>query len=142
MTYFFSFLSFLAIGISYYIFIAPKLRNMNEGTWDIKLETKLPDSETDTVVTISQQLTKTDPVPKISIPDYECRLQRRKHLFFVIGNSVHWRVQCEGVDLIQGAGNIKYQGDTFKGKLQMRQHGNDGTQKLFNIYLSGIRTDE
>ncbi len=83
----------------------------------------MPGAPENTSMKHSQCLTKDDYVPQISLPGYECRLQRRKHLSHVLGNHVFWRVQCEGPGTIQGAAHIKYKRETVKGKIQMRTVG-------------------
>ncbi len=88
----------------------------------------------------SQCLTKDNYVPHISIPGYECRLQRRRYPSHVLGNHVFWKVKCEGPGTIQGAGHIKYSGDTLKGKIQMRTVNDEEGQKRFNTFISGFRT--
>jgi hypothetical protein len=143
MNYLFFLFIILAIGIAIYIHLGKKLANMNEGTWEIKLKTLLPDSQTETIVNFTQELSRKDPVPDIPLPDYLCRLRRAKgYLFHAIGNFVLWQVRCEGTNEIQGDGKIKYNRDTFNGKLKMRKIDHDGTHRQFNIYLSGIRTDK
>ncbi len=52
---------------------------MNEGRWKITVETKMPGTELSIPAIHSQSLTKENPVPEVSIPEYECRLFRKRH---------------------------------------------------------------
>jgi hypothetical protein len=140
MTYFFGLCLLLAIVLAIYVFYVPKLTDMNEGTWEIRAEIRMPEAPTPTPSRISQQLTKDDYVPKISIPGYECRMRRHRYPSHVLGNHVFWRIQCEGPRTIQGSGHVKYSGDTVNGKIQLRTVGDEGGQKRFNAKISGFRS--
>lgn len=132
----------LAVALGLYIHLGPKLKNMQEGMWEITIETKMPGMEMAIPERHSQCLTKDEPVPQVSIPNYECRLMRRRYPFHVIGNYVLWKIHCEGPgDIIQGAGHIKYSGDSLKGKMQMRTIEDEG-QKRFDAHISGFRTGD
>ncbi len=69
---------------------------MNEGMWEITVVTKMPGTEMSIPAIHSQSLTKANPVPEISLPEYECRLFRKRHPVHIIGNHVWWKVHCEG----------------------------------------------
>lgn len=140
MIYLFGVCFVLVTGIALYVHLGPKLPDMQEGMWKITAESKMPGTMRRTPITCSQCLTKDNYVPQISIPGYECRMQRRKHPSHVLGNHVFWKVQCEGPGTIQGAGHIKYSGDTVKGKIQMRTVEDEDGQKRFDTYISGFRT--
>ncbi|MFC1479288.1 hypothetical protein ACFL6F_01720 [Planctomycetota bacterium] len=127
----------VGIGIVLYVVLAPKLKHMQEGVWDITLETQLPDADTKITVSLSQELTKTNPVPNIELPGYECRLQERRHMFFVIGDTVYWRVYCKGENEFQGSAKIKYNIDRFSGKIQMRTINDEKGQRRFDLLLTG-----
>jgi hypothetical protein len=140
MIYLFGLCIVLAIGLGLYIQLGSKLSNMQEGMWEIKMEINMPRAPMSTSVKWSQNLTKDDYVPQITIPEYECRIQRRKYPSHILGNHLFWRVQCEGFGTLQGAAHIKYSGDTIRGKIQMRTIGDEEGQKRFNAYISGWRT--
>ncbi len=131
----------LAVAFVLFVQLAPKLPNMNEGTWEITVETKMPGEELSVPVKNSQVLTKTDPVPDISMPGYECRLFRRRYPFHVVWNFVIWKVYCESQELdVAGSGYIRYSGDTLKGNIQMRTM--EDNQKRFKTYITGSRTGD
>lgn len=132
-----------AVGLCLYVSLGPKLSNMQEGIWQITMETKMPETPAGIPVKNSQCLTKGAPVPEISLPGYKCRLRRRRYPFHILGNYVFCRIQCEGSGVIQGDGYIKYSGDTLKGKIQMRTIEEEGQpQKRFNTYISGFRVGD
>jgi hypothetical protein len=138
MTYIFIFLIF-TFGI--YVHLGRKLPNMNEGMWEITLETKMPGAQMSIPVKHSQVLTKAEPFPDISIPGYNCRLFRKRHPVNIIWNFVLWKVHCEGPEpVIKGNAHIRYSGDTLKGNVQM--HTIEDNQKRFNTYISGFRTGD
>lgn len=131
------------VGLALYIHLEPKLSKMHEGQWQITMETKLPEAQNSIPVTSSQCLTRAAPVPDFIIPDYTCRLRRKRYPYHVLGSFVFCRIQCEGPIPIQGEGYIRYQGDTLKGKIQMRTLEEQGKgQKSFKIIVSGFRTGE
>ncbi len=140
MIYLYGLCFVLAIALALYVHLSPKLPDMQEGMWEIMVETKMPGTGVSRSVKHPQCLTKDNYVPQISLPGYECRLQRRKHPSHILGNHVFWRIQCEGQGTIQGAGHIKYSGETVKGKIQMRTVGDKDGQKRFNTHISGFRT--
>lgn len=129
----------LAIAFTLYVQLGPKLTNMKEGMWSITVETKMPGEETSFPSTHRQLLTKAKPVPEISIPGYTCRLFRRRHPMHIVGNTVWWKVYCEGDGPdISGAACIKFKGDTFAGSIQM--HTLEEDQKRFKTTLSGYHS--
>ena len=131
------------IGLAIYVHLGPKLSKMQEGQWEITMETKLPEAQTGTPVTSSQCLTREAPVPEFIIPEYTCRLRRMRYPYHVLGSFVFCKIQCEGPVPIQGEGHIRYQRDTLKGKIKMRTLEEQGKgQKNFNIIFSGFRTGE
>ena len=128
-----------AVGLALYIHLGPKLSNMEEGMWEITIESKVPGSDIKKPVKFTQCLTKNDPVPDVSIPGYECRLFRKRHPVSVLGNYVIWKIHCEGPEpVMNGNARIRYKGDAFKGRLNM--HTIEKEQKRFNINISGNLT--
>lgn len=140
ITYFLGLCLLIAIVLSYYVFFAPKLPDMQEGVWKISVEIEMPGTLNRTFATNSQRMTKAEHIPVFSIPGYECRIQRHKYPSHVLGNHVFWKIQCDGVDTIFGTGHIKFSGDRFKGKIQFSTAGDEDGQKRFNGYISGLRT--
>ena len=133
---------FLAFAVAFclYVSLGPKLTNMNEGMWEITVETKMPGTDMSVPAIHSQSLTKANPVPEISIPGYDCRLFRKRHPVNIIGNHVWWKIHCEGQGVIQGSGHIRFKGDTLKGNIQMRT--TQENQERFKIHVTGFRTGE
>lgn len=132
---------FLALAVAFclYVSLSPKLPNMNEGTWQITVETKMPGTEMRMPYKHSQSLTKANPVPDISIPGYECRLFDRRYRVNIVWNFVLWKVVCEGREpVINGTAHIRYSGDTLKGSINM--HTIEDGQKRFKAQISGYRT--
>ena len=110
-------MSWLQIAFVLYVQLGPKLPKMNEGMWEITVETKMPGAEMSIPAIHSQSLTKANPVPKISIPEYECRLFRKRHPVHIIGNHVWWKVHCEGPGSdINGAAHVRYSGGHLEGE--------------------------
>ncbi len=131
----------LVIAFVLYVQLGPKLSKMNEGMWEITVETKMPGAEISIPAIHSQSLTKANPVPEISITGYECRLFRKRHPVHIIGNHVWWKVHCEGPGPdINGAAHVRYIGDILKGNVQM--HTMEDGQKKFKTYISGFRTGD
>jgi len=131
----------LAVGLALYAHLGPKLSNMQEGMWEVTMETKMPGTQTSIPVKNSQCLKKDAPAPEVSLPGYNCRSRYKRYHYYVIGNYVFCKIQCEGPGVIQGDGYIKYSGDTLKGKIQMRTIEDEGQrQQRFNTYISGFRT--
>ena len=133
---------FLALAVAFclYVSLGPKLKNMNEGMWEITIETKMPETEMPISEKLSQCLTKVDPVPEISLPEYECRISSKRIGIQIFGNHVLWKVYCEGQGAMNGNGHIRYRGETLKGRIQMRT--NEENQKRFNIRITGYRTGD
>lgn len=124
-----------------YVQLGPKLSKMNEGMWEITVETKMPGTEMSMPAIHSQSLTKENPVPEISIPGYECRLFRKRNPVHIIGNHVWWKVHCEGPGPdINGAAHVRYSGDSLTGSVQM--HTMEENQKNFKTKISGFRTGD
>jgi len=131
----------LAVAFILYVQFGPKLPNMNEGMWEITVDTKMPGEEMSIPVKNSQFLTKADPVPEISLPGYDCRLFRKRNPVHIIWNFVFWKVHCEGTEpVINGSAHMRYSGDTLKGSVQM--HTMEDNQKQFKTYISGFRTGD
>jgi hypothetical protein len=139
MTYFLGFCLLLALGLSLFVFLGPKLPSMHEGMWEISAETKMPGMPEPTIWKNMQRLTKDDHVPDISIPGYTCQIQEHKYRSYVLGNHVLWSIICEGPKTIYGSGHIKYSGDVMKGKIQLNTTDENEGQKRFNAYVSGFR---
>lgn len=137
MIYFFAALILLSLVIGIYVQFGPKSPDLLEGTWEITTETKLPGLYQPAVKTTTQELTKTNFLPKVSIPGYSCRLQKKRYPCHVLGNHLLWSIICEGDGMLQGSGHIKYSKDTFKGKLQMRTINDADGQKRFTATLKG-----
>ena len=133
---------FLAFAVAFclYVSLGPKLTNMNEGMWEITMETKMPGTALGIPFNQSKCLTKTDPLPDVSLPGYECRRMRKRHVLHVIGNYVLWSVHCEGQGVIQGSGHIRFKGDTLKGNIQMRTIQEN--QERFKVHITGFRTGD
>jgi hypothetical protein len=140
MTYFLGLCLLLAIGLSLFVFLIPKLSGMQEGMWEITVEIKMPDAQVPTSLKSSQRLTRDAYLPEITLPGYKCRVRQNKYASHCLGNHVLWKIQCEGPLTVQGTGHVKYSGDTVKGKVQLNTIGDENGQKRFNAYISGFRS--
>ena len=80
----------LAVALCLYVSLGPKLKNMQEGMWEITVETKMPGTEMSVPYNQNKCLTKADPVPDISLPGYECRLLRKRPEINLSNSSPIW----------------------------------------------------
>lgn len=106
--------------------------NMNPGKWEITTKTKMAEMPAQSI-THTQCVTNEDLIPRSNDENNNCTVTNMK----TIGNTVSWEITCGGQSgQINGTGEITYNGDTMKGKMEMTIKGMG--MKIKNI-LSGKR---
>lgn len=106
--------------------------NMNPGKWEITTKTEMAGMPAQSI-THTQCVTNEDLIPRSNDENNNCTVTNMK----TIGNTVSWEITCGGQSgQINGTGEITYNGDTMKGKMEMTIKGMG--MKIKNI-LSGKR---
>lgn len=111
--------------------------NMKPGLWEVTVKMEVPGMPMAIPPMTTQHcITKEDPVPRTQKPSEECEITDQS----VSGDTVTWRVRCKSGGMTTvGTGNITYQGDSYRGSIQMQM--SEGGRPPMNMTqtLSGKR---
>jgi len=113
--------------------------NMQEGKWEITMETKMegmPIQMQPMKFTLTQCLTKEDAVPKTTQKDQKCEVIDQK----IIGNRVKWKIKCvEKKTTSVGEGDITYSGAGYSGTMKTKVTDESGKTFTSSTKMSGRR---
>lgn len=108
---------------------------MNPGKWEITTKTEMAGMPSQSI-THTQCIANDDLVPMSDDANQECQVKNIK----ISGNTVFWEISCGGQGgqggQMDGTGEVTYNGDTMKGKMEMTIQGMN--MKVTNI-LAGKR---
>ena len=90
-------------------------------------------------MTFSECVTEEDLVPSVEPPDQHCDVMEQE----IQGNRVSWRLRCsqDGVTTV-GSGEIRYQGDTYQGEMNVTMSGGPMGEITMRQTLQGRRLGE
>jgi hypothetical protein len=85
--------------------------------------------------TLSQCLTKDNPVPDQSSKNQECKITNMQKS----GDTVTWKMECtQRGGSMQASGTMTFKGDSLEGKTQMNM-GPDAGNRVITTYMKGKR---
>lgn len=114
--------------------------DMKPGLWEVQVRTEMAGMPMQMPsVTTRQCIRKQDMVPQTNSSGQDCEVKDQS----IQGNTVSWRIDCKS-DQMQGSGTgkITYQGDTFKGRIDMTmQQQGSGTMHM-SQHMQGKRVGD
>ncbi len=95
--------------------------DMNEGKWEITVETEIPGMPMKMPpATYTQCMRKDDPVPQDNQPNQKCNIEDMK----TKGNTVSWKIVCTNPGgQMTGVGKVTYDKNKMNGTMTMTGQG-------------------
>ncbi len=110
--------------------------DFTEGKWEITSKVEMPGMPTAMApITVTQCLTKQDPVPSKSAGGEHCRVIDMKQS----GNTITWTMECDQQgNTMKSTGKMTYAGDKFEGTIQTNMGPQAGNMEI-TTKMSGKR---
>ncbi len=110
---------------------------LEEGQYEITYKSEMPGMPVSMPpVTVTQCLTKQNPVPNQSTGNQECRITEMK----TEGDTVTWTMECtQGGSTMHATGTITFQGDRLQGETRMEM-GPEAGNRVIITHMEGRRT--
>jgi hypothetical protein len=111
---------------------------VHDGKWEITSSMTIPGMGAVPPSTMTQCITKKDPVPKHDASKGSCKVTGQN----VTGSKVSWKVTCDSArGPTTGSGEITYSGDTFDGSMNMKMSSPRGDMEVTTT-MKGKRVGE
>lgn len=113
--------------------------DIQDGLWEMTMETQmegLPVAMPPVAVTVTQCISRNDPVVRDQDAGKNCRVLNQK----ISGNKVSWEIECTDSEAkVAGKGEMAYSGSTCKGVTKMVMTLKDGEKMTSTIRMKGHR---